>query len=245
MPARWRSTRTMPATRATSCARIGEQARSGWRELTFNRSFQDRLGGVGVLTADDVARLGATGPAARAAGVAEDVRGTHPRPASRPCIPEHPTGDVAARLEQRALELWQSLGYLDEALGRPVEPAAAGRGRRSAAARRRSCREPARRDDLHRRLSRGASCASGCARARTPTGRGRPRRRRQPAARLPARQQELRALLRLRGPLAPCWPCSATSAGCAATSACRAPPGAAAWPCATSTPARATAASTS
>ena len=82
--ARWRSTRRR-ADGARRAATHRREARAGWRELTFNRSFQDRLGGVGVLTADDVARLGATGPAARAAGVAEDAR-ARPRlayPASR------------------------------------------------------------------------------------------------------------------------------------------------------------------
>jgi Ni,Fe-hydrogenase III large subunit len=104
---------------------LGREARSGWRELVFNASFQDRLPDIGVVDSGDVARLGAVGPAARAAGVAEDVR------ASSPClaydgfeavVPERAIGDVQARLEQRALELWQSLAILDRLLDGPVRP---------------------------------------------------------------------------------------------------------------------------
>ena len=80
-----------------------------------------------MLTAEDVARLGATGPAARAAGVAEDVRTLH-RAGFAAVTPERPSGDVSARLEQRALELWQSLALLDDALDGPVEPVAARAG---------------------------------------------------------------------------------------------------------------------
>ena len=47
-----------------------------WRALLFNASFQDRLPEIGIVTAADVERLGAVGPAARAAGVEEDVRAT-------------------------------------------------------------------------------------------------------------------------------------------------------------------------
>ena len=60
-------------------ARLRAEEASGWRELVFNRSFDDRLVDVGVVRARDVRRLGATGPAARAAGVAVDVRQTSPR----------------------------------------------------------------------------------------------------------------------------------------------------------------------
>ena len=48
--------------------------------------------------------------------------------------------------------------------------------------------------------------------------RARPRGRGQPAPRVPAHQQELRALLRLRGPLTRCSCCSTTSGACDATS---------------------------
>ena len=56
----------------------------------------------------DVERLGTVGPAARAAGAPLDVRSTSTRLdyAGFECrLPDRPTGDVRARLEQRALEL--------------------------------------------------------------------------------------------------------------------------------------------
>ena len=53
-------------------------SRAAWRELEFAGSLQARLGGVGVLGRDDALRLGAVGPAARAAGIREDVRSTRP-----------------------------------------------------------------------------------------------------------------------------------------------------------------------
>jgi Ni,Fe-hydrogenase III large subunit len=99
-----------------------------WRELLFNASFQDRLPEIGVVTAADVERLGAVGPAARAAGVEEDVRATSSRlsyEGFRPVVPRRAVGDVQARLEQRALELLQTYALLDVLLARPVEPAAA------------------------------------------------------------------------------------------------------------------------
>jgi Ni,Fe-hydrogenase III large subunit len=105
---------------------IGEQAARGWRELRFAASFQDRLPGVGVLTHHDVERLGTVGPAARATAVARDIRSHSPRlayPGFVPCVPADPDGDARARLEQRALELEQSIEILRRRLRRPIRPA--------------------------------------------------------------------------------------------------------------------------
>ena len=107
---------------------LRRRAASGWRELAFNSSFQDRLPDIGVVAAEDAERLGAVGPAARAAGRAEDVRSVSPRLAYdgfEPVVPERPAGDVQARLDQRALELWQSFELLDGLLAGPVAPVAA------------------------------------------------------------------------------------------------------------------------
>ncbi len=115
----------------TELALLREDATSGWRELSFNASFQDRLPDIGIVDADDVRQLGTVGPAARAAGVAEDVRSLAPELAYedfRPVTPKRAIGDVQARVEQRALELWQSLDILERLLDRPVAPAAAERG---------------------------------------------------------------------------------------------------------------------
>jgi Ni,Fe-hydrogenase III large subunit len=107
---------------------IGREAASGWRELQFSASFQDRLPDIGVVGPADVERLGTVGPAARAAGVSFDVRSTSARLAYAgfECrLPERPDGDVRARLEQRALELDQSLELALRLLDRPIAPAAA------------------------------------------------------------------------------------------------------------------------
>ena len=112
-------------------AELRRQARRGWRELSFNSSFRDRLPDISVVTAADVERLGAVGPAARAAGVAADVRATSPRLAYddfRPVVADRAEGDVQARLEQRALELWQTFDQLEALLDRPVRPGTAERG---------------------------------------------------------------------------------------------------------------------
>ncbi|MGZ4288164.1 MAG: hydrogenase large subunit [Solirubrobacteraceae bacterium] len=104
-----------------------ESSRS-WRELLFNSSFQDRVPGVGVVTKDDAARLGAVGPAARASGLAEDVRTASPRLSYadfEPVAPRRAVGDVQARLEQRAVELLQTFAVLETLLDGPVRPTAA------------------------------------------------------------------------------------------------------------------------
>jgi Ni,Fe-hydrogenase III large subunit len=109
-------------------ATLRAEAATTWRELAFNTSFQDRLPDVGTVRSDEALRLGAVGPAARASGLAEDLRAASPRLAYsgfEPVIPQRATGDVQARLEQRALELWQTFAILDRLLDDPIEPAAA------------------------------------------------------------------------------------------------------------------------
>jgi len=104
-------------------ASIAADSKSGWRELLFNSSLQDRLPDIGVLTADDALRLGAVGPAARASGVADDVRSTSPLLAYDGLVavaPRRVAGDVQARLEQRAVELLQTFELLDTLLDRPI-----------------------------------------------------------------------------------------------------------------------------
>ena len=105
-------------------AALRVDAAAAWRELLFSSSVQDRLRGVGVLSASDAEALGAAGPAARAAGVRRDARtdcgallwyGD-----LAPVIPERPSGDVAARAEMRALELEQTCDILDELLTQPL-----------------------------------------------------------------------------------------------------------------------------
>jgi Ni,Fe-hydrogenase III large subunit len=112
-------------------AEIGEidaASRSGWREVLFNSSFQDRLPEIGVVSQADARSLGAVGPAARASGVGEDARCTASGLAYGEFVPVAPrrvAGDAQARLEQRAVELLQCFELLDELLDGALEPAEA------------------------------------------------------------------------------------------------------------------------
>lgn len=108
--------------------RLRTEAESGWRELVFNSSFQDRLPDIGIVTAETARELGTVGPAARAAGLADDVRTGSPRLAYddfQPAVPARTAGDVQARLEQRMLELRQTFELLPPLLDGGLAPASA------------------------------------------------------------------------------------------------------------------------
>jgi Ni,Fe-hydrogenase III large subunit len=114
--------------------RIRRDSSRAWRELLFNGSFMDRMPDIGVVNAEAALSLGVVGPAARAAGVPEDVRAVSPRLAYdgfEVAALRRQAGDVEARLEQRALELLPCLDILDRLLAAPVRPAttiASGKG---------------------------------------------------------------------------------------------------------------------
>jgi len=112
-------------------ASIAADSKSGWRELLFNSSFQDRLPDIGVVSAGDARTLGAVGPAARASGIGDDARSHADRLAYglfAPVAPRRVTGDVQARLEQRAVELLQTFDLLDDLFDRPIDPSEARAG---------------------------------------------------------------------------------------------------------------------
>jgi Ni,Fe-hydrogenase III large subunit len=109
-------------------AALRRDGTTAWRELLFNASFQDRLADIGVITLDQARQLGTVGPAARAAGQLDDVRSTCTRltyPGFQPYLAEPGTGDVRARLEQRAGELGQSYDLLHALTEAPLIPAEA------------------------------------------------------------------------------------------------------------------------
>ncbi len=117
--------REAAAAARTTLDELDQGFERGWRELVFNTSFQERLEGVGVVSRDDAARLGAVGPAARASGVAVDLRTVSPLLSyaeHTAVVPSDPSGDVRARLEQRALELRQTLDLLRRLLEHPHCP---------------------------------------------------------------------------------------------------------------------------
>jgi Ni,Fe-hydrogenase III large subunit len=112
-------------------ASIAADSKSGWRELLFNASFQDRLPDIGVVTAENARTLGAVGPAARASGIADDARSTSLLLAYdgfAAVAPRRVAGDVQARLEQRAVELLQTFELLDTLLDGPIAAAEATSG---------------------------------------------------------------------------------------------------------------------
>ncbi len=108
---------------------LGQDTARAWREIQFSPSVQARLEGVGILGHDDAVRLGAVGPAARAAGVRTDARSASPRlsygSSFSAAIPSRALGDVAARLEVRALELVEVFATLEELLCGPLPPGVA------------------------------------------------------------------------------------------------------------------------
>ncbi len=109
-------------------ARIREESSRAWKSLLFNSSFMDRMPDIGLVNADRAAELGVVGPAARAAGIVEDVRTVSPQLAYEdfePAALRRVAGDVQSRLEQRALELLPCLDILDGLLGKPLHPSTA------------------------------------------------------------------------------------------------------------------------
>ncbi|MGP0101961.1 MAG: NADH-quinone oxidoreductase subunit C [Solirubrobacteraceae bacterium] len=109
---------------------------AAWRELEFAGSVQARLDGVGVLAHADAQRLGAVGPAARAAGIREDARSASPRLAYggfSSASPPAASGDVAARLQVRAIELETTYELLEGLLEQPLAAGTATGGATAAA----------------------------------------------------------------------------------------------------------------
>ncbi|MFN8124156.1 MAG: hypothetical protein U0237_17235, partial [Thermoleophilia bacterium] len=109
-------------------AAVAADAATAARGLLFDTSLRDRTAGPGRIDADAVRELGVVGPAARAAGVAADTRTDAPRlwyPGFAAVVPPTPSGDVAARLETRWVELEQTAGIVGELLSAPLAPDAA------------------------------------------------------------------------------------------------------------------------
>jgi Ni,Fe-hydrogenase III large subunit len=97
--------------------RLLDDLRSGggllWRDSTVLARFE----GTGPVARTDAESLGLVGVAARASGVARDVRSEHPYEpyaALAPEIAARETGDVHARAFLRWLEVDQSVAYVQE-----------------------------------------------------------------------------------------------------------------------------------
>jgi Ni,Fe-hydrogenase III large subunit len=119
--------RVSARTAVATLGQLRDDFRRAWRQLQFSHSAQERFSRCGVVTPSTADELGATGPTARACGIAEDVRCHSPRlhyDGFTPAVPDAPTGDVAARLDVRGLELTTTFGTLADLLGQPLRPAA-------------------------------------------------------------------------------------------------------------------------
>jgi NADH-quinone oxidoreductase subunit D len=100
------------------CRSIVEQALA---LLERNRIFQDRLEGVGVMSAEDAVSLGWTGPCLRASGVPYDVRRAHPYLRYDEVefdIPIGSVGDCWDRFMVRIREIEQSARIIEQCLER-------------------------------------------------------------------------------------------------------------------------------
>ncbi len=89
------------------------------RLLNRNKIFVDRTRGVGVLSREEAANRGATGPVARASGVTIDLRKDQPYLAYpdlefRVCCARD--GDCYARYAVRMAEMWESLKIVEQAI---------------------------------------------------------------------------------------------------------------------------------
>jgi NADH-quinone oxidoreductase subunit D len=87
--------------------------------LTRNRIFRDRMDGIGIITREDVAQYGITGPMARSAGVAYDVRKDHPYLVYDRFdfdVPIGSVGDNFDRFAVRVEEMIQSMRIIEQAL---------------------------------------------------------------------------------------------------------------------------------
>ena len=166
---------TACAPRATSSPRCASEARRGWRELLFNRSFQDRLPGIGVVDAGRRATRSARSarPRARPA-LADDVRATQPAARLRRLRARRCPSAPRATCRRGSSSARSSCEQSFELLERPARPADRGRAapspdapeRRSASAgsraraARRSASSSARDDRIERLRLRTGSYAN-------------------------------------------------------------------------------------
>ena len=87
--------------------------------LTRNRIFRDRMDGIGIFGKEDISAYGITGPLARAAGVAYDIRKDHPYLVYDRFdfdVPVGSVGDNFDRFAVRVEEMHQSMRILEQAM---------------------------------------------------------------------------------------------------------------------------------
>ena len=125
----WQVSREAAAEARRELQALAADARKAWHEVLFSASVQDRFVDVGVVSQEEARRWGVVGPAARAAGLAVDARVDSPRLAYGPFSPAQlhsAAGDVAGRVNVRALEVEVTLALLERLLDGGIEPAGCG-----------------------------------------------------------------------------------------------------------------------
>lgn len=106
---------------AADLAAMGHELAAAVRGVIRSDGVMSRFRGTGVVTAETAATLGATGVAAKASGLAADLRRDAPYGAYVDVAvgaAAATTGDVAARFHVRAQEAHESLALIREAIGR-------------------------------------------------------------------------------------------------------------------------------
>lgn len=93
------------------------------QDIKSSPTLLARFEQCGIVPRDEMLRIGGVGQAARASGVARDIRATHPWGVF-PTTLRHESilksqGDVMARLMMRCREVLQSAGYIERLLGIP------------------------------------------------------------------------------------------------------------------------------
>jgi NADH-quinone oxidoreductase subunit D len=92
--------------------------------LTRNRIFRDRMDGIGIITKQECSQYGITGPMARSAGLAYDIRKDHPYSVYDRFdfdVPIGAVGDNFDRFAVRVEEMHQSMRIIEQALAQ-VKP---------------------------------------------------------------------------------------------------------------------------
>jgi NADH-quinone oxidoreductase subunit D len=92
--------------------------------LTRNRIFRDRMDGIGIITKEDCLTYGITGPMARSAGLAYDIRKDHPYLVYDQFdfdVPIGAVGDNFDRYAVRVEEMLQSMRIIEQAIAKIPE----------------------------------------------------------------------------------------------------------------------------
>ncbi|MCL4139591.1 UNVERIFIED_CONTAM: hypothetical protein GTU68_024743 [Idotea baltica] len=104
---------------ASAFVKIREHLQDGDNLISKNRIFQDRMTGIGIISADEAVDYGCTGPVLRGSGVAYDVRKAFPYCGYEKYefdVPVGTTGDNLDRFIVRYNEIFESIRIVEQAV---------------------------------------------------------------------------------------------------------------------------------